>query len=182
MTAVTIVRPATVGDAAGIARVHIESWRLAYRGLLPRSFLDDLSIEARTRFWEHGVAHPLPRAVTLVAVRAGQVAGFCSCGPSLDATLPDTTGEVAAIYVDPAVFRQGIGRALMDTALDHLAAQGFTEAVLWVLRDNAIGRGFYDAYGWRPDGTTRVETLGGTEVAELRYRRELAARGSDESR
>lgn len=174
------VRPATVEDAAGIARVHTESWQHAYRGLMSQAFLDALSIDARTRFWEHGVANPLPRAVTLVAVLDNRIVGFCSCGPSLDASMTDTTGEVAAIYVDPAMSRRGIGRMLMDAAVSHLAGQGFRNAVLWVLRDNAIGRGFYDRYGWTPDGATKIESIGGTEVTEARYRLDLG--GGDRGR
>ena len=38
---------------------------------------------------------------------------------------------------------------------------------LWVLRDNARARRFYEGHGWRADGTERV--AGG--VVEVRYRR-----------
>ena len=34
------VREATVADSAGIARVRIETWRAAYRGLVPQEALD----------------------------------------------------------------------------------------------------------------------------------------------
>lgn len=175
MTDVTI-RPATLKDAAGIARVHVDSWRFAYRGLLPQAVLDGLSVEARTRFWEHGVTHPRPRAVTLVALRDDRVAGFCSCGPSAEPDAPRTRGQVAAIYVDPASSRQGIGRLLMDAALDHLRAQGFTEAELWVMAGNEIGRRFYEGYGWRPADRTQVETMHGTEIAEIGYHLDIADR------
>ena len=38
MTGVTF-RPAAAGDAAAIAALHVESWRTAYRGLVPDEFL-----------------------------------------------------------------------------------------------------------------------------------------------
>lgn len=39
-------RDAVVEDAPGIARVHVESWRAAYAGLMPQAVLDDLSVGA----------------------------------------------------------------------------------------------------------------------------------------
>lgn len=170
------VRPATVDDAARIARVHVASWRVAYRGLLAPEVLDSLSVEARTRFWERAVAHPLPRAVTLVAARGEQVLGFCSCGPSLDPAAPETRAQIAAIYVDPASSRQGIGRLLMDAALDHLRRQGFADAELWVMAGNAIGIGFYEGYGWTPSGRTQVETMHGAEITEIGYHLDIDTR------
>ncbi len=175
MTDVT-VRPATVADAAGIARIHTDSWRFAYRGLLPQAVLDGLSTDSRTHSWEHGITHPLPRAVTLVAVRDDRVLGFCSCGPSLDSDAPDTRGQVAAIYVDPATSRQGIGRSLMDAAIDHLRDQGFTDAELWVMAGNDIGQRFYEGYGWKPSGRTQAETMHGVEVTEIGYHLDIDAR------
>jgi ribosomal protein S18 acetylase RimI-like enzyme len=175
MTDATI-RPVTVGEAAGIARVHVDSWRFAYRSLLPQAVLDDLSIEARTRYWEHGVTHPYPRAVTLVAVRDGRVLGFCSCGPSLDPDTPATRGQLAAIYVDPASSRQGIGRLLMDAALAHLAREGFTAAELWVMAGNTIAQRFYEGYGWKPSGRTQVEMMHGADITEIGYHLDIDAR------
>ncbi len=169
MSSQVTIRQAIATDAAGIARVHVESWQHAYRDLLPQAFLDELSIEARTRFWHDVLTREIPKAVTLVSVVDHRVAGFCSCGPTDDATLPDTTSNLAAIYVDPGMYRRGIGRALMDAAVAHLCEQGFTAAILWVLIDNERGRRFYDTYGWRPDGATRTESIGATTVTELRY-------------
>lgn len=36
----TIIRKATIEDAAEIANVHLNSWREAYRNLLPQDFLE----------------------------------------------------------------------------------------------------------------------------------------------
>jgi hypothetical protein len=38
-----------------------------------------------------------------------------------------------------------------------------------VLTANALGRDFYQACGWRPDGETRPIDFDGTAVDELRY-------------
>lgn len=49
---VIITREATPEDAEAIASVHIASWRVAYRDLIPKSYLDVLSQEAKAQDWK----------------------------------------------------------------------------------------------------------------------------------
>ena len=46
-----IIRPALVEDSRGIALVHVSSWQHAYRGIVPRSYLDQLSVANREKQW-----------------------------------------------------------------------------------------------------------------------------------
>lgn len=43
------IRKANRDDAPGIAKVHVDSWRTTYKGIIPQSFLDELSYEQRTK-------------------------------------------------------------------------------------------------------------------------------------
>ena len=45
------IRPATAGDAAALARVHVDSWRTTYRGIVPDEALAHLSYERREQLW-----------------------------------------------------------------------------------------------------------------------------------
>jgi len=169
------VRLATVDDADAITRVHVGTWQVAYRGQLPDAYLDRLSGEIPQRAeWRRGaLAQPRdPAQRTFVAERDGEVVGFVSSGPS-DADA--TRGEVYAIYVDPAAWSTGAGRALMDRAVAELAALGFADAVLWVLESNARARRFYARCGWIADGATKVDTRGEVVLREVRYARSLTA-------
>lgn len=38
-----IIKEVTKSDIAGIAKVHVDSWRSTYRGILPDEFLNGLS-------------------------------------------------------------------------------------------------------------------------------------------
>ncbi len=40
-----MIRHARLGDEAGIANVHVKSWKSTYKGLVPDSFLDSLNAE-----------------------------------------------------------------------------------------------------------------------------------------
>jgi GNAT superfamily N-acetyltransferase len=165
----TTVRAAEVEDADAIGRIHVDSWRHAYVGLMDDALLAGLDASRRAQVWRDRL---LTGAGTMaVAERAGVVVGFVSYGPGVDA--PESTGQVHAIYVDPVLLGTGVGAALMNHAVAALAARGFTDAVLWVLEDNPVARAFYERGGWLPDGASQVETFGGKALREVRYRRSL---------
>jgi hypothetical protein len=42
-----VIREAAPADAPGIARVHVDTWRTTYQGIVPDQFLARLSYEAR---------------------------------------------------------------------------------------------------------------------------------------
>lgn len=169
------LREARPGDELLVAEVHVRSWQEAYVGLMPAEFLAELDPRERAgRYTFESDEGP----TTVLAVdrdRDGQeeLLGFASFGRSRDEDLPDH-GEIAALYVDPTRHRGGVGRLLMAEARRRLAAQGYEDALLWVLRGNDRARGFYEREGWRPDGTSRVEEPYGIVSTVDRFRRALA--------
>jgi GNAT superfamily N-acetyltransferase len=166
------VRRADIGDAAAIALVHVRSWQVAYRGLVPQDYLDGLDPEDRRRTWERGLAtRQWPRSGTVVAEDDDGVVGFVYIGPSQDDDCGPATGQVGALYSLSTVWGTGVGRALMTEALARLAEAGYTEATLWVLDTNARARRFYEAAGWKPDGAVMVDESRGFPLSEVRYRR-----------
>jgi GNAT superfamily N-acetyltransferase len=106
------------------------------------------------------------------------IAEVASAGPDAKpggltpAGLAGDVGELYTLYVVPAHWSTGVGRALTEAALDGLRAAGYRRAVLWTLIENARARRFYDKAGFAPDGATNtLEGLG--DVEELRYGRDL---------
>jgi ribosomal protein S18 acetylase RimI-like enzyme len=142
-----VVRAAAPGDAAAIAAVHVRAWRAGYAGLLPDELLDALSVERRTRDWSTRLGTGAAGLV-LVAEQAGSVVGFANL----------LGGEITALYVDPERWRRGIGSELLRAALE--AAGDRPAVTLWVLADNAASRGFYERFGFEPDGTEKREPIG----------------------
>jgi len=152
------VRPAVVADAPAVASVHVQTWQAAYRGLVPDSVLDELSVEARTSMWERGI----PRGGVWVGLVDSAVAGFAAVGPSRE---PDAAFELFAIYVLPSAWGTGLGYELARAALGDQQ-----DVVLWVFDENPRARRFYERLGFRADGTVKTETIGGAELKEIRYR------------
>jgi len=172
-----VVRDATVGDAQGIAEANMRGWQVAYRGIMPDRYLDELADDleshiARRRV--HIAAPDEPRVFNLVAERDGAVVGWLAAGPSRDDDRHETQAEIWAVYVHPDAWRTGAGSALMSTALERLVDEGYTEATLWVFEANPRARRFYERHGYRTDGATSIFERGGGQAVEIRYRRPLS--------
>jgi len=165
------VRGALPAEAMAVAEVHVRSWQLAYRGLLPDAYLASLRPEdraARYTFDRAGAPDP----ATIVALVGGVIAGFATTGPARDDE-DRGAGELLALYVDPPLWGRGIGRRLIVDARRRLLENGFAEAILWVLAGNNRAERFYRADGWVADGESRDEEVWGVMASEVRYRRVL---------
>ena len=71
-----MVRPAELEDAGEIARVHVATWRSAYRGLLPDDFLASLSEQHYTERWRRVIDESSSRV--FVVDEPNGIAGFAS--------------------------------------------------------------------------------------------------------
>jgi GNAT superfamily N-acetyltransferase len=166
------LRDAIPADSDAVARVHVKSWQVAYRGLLPDAYLESLQPEARARRYTFGrTDRSSPQ--TIVATEGDEILGFATVSPSRD---PDTAelGELCALYVEPDHWDRRVGVALVQVARRRLVQLGFTEAILWVLVGNDRATRFYQKDGWCLDGTRRSDVVWGAAVDEVRMRRSLA--------
>jgi L-amino acid N-acyltransferase YncA len=148
------VRAATLEDADAIAEVHVISWQESYRGLIPQSVLDTLSIPDRKVAWRNVFAH-LGRYPVYVVEEERQILGFGNGGACRSEALGQEM-EVYAIYLLARAQRQGIGSKLLRAVMSDFVVDGKKSAGLWVLRDNAIARKFYEKFGALPVGE-RIE-------------------------
>jgi GNAT superfamily N-acetyltransferase len=167
------LRRATGADAMAVAAVHVRSWQVAYRGIVPDAVLDNLDVAVRAARYTFDGPGPADPAAW-IAVEGDAVLGFVVLGPCRDADRQGL-GEVNSLYVDPDRWRSGLGAALMRRAEHELAARGFAAATLWVFEANARARRFYEASGWRLDHGAKVAAIGGLEIPEVRYRKALEA-------
>ena len=133
-----VIRAGSAADAAQVAAVQREGWFAAYAGIIPDEIIDRVTAPDdgarvrqtfRTRPWQR----------MIVAVPDGEdagIVGYASFGPETDvlsAPWPhplSTDGEerrvaeLYALYVRPAWWSTGTGRALMERVLARSAAPG----------------------------------------------------------
>jgi ribosomal protein S18 acetylase RimI-like enzyme len=162
------VRPASINDARAIAQVHVASWRSAYRGILPDSLLNGLSMEGREAMWRGLLDAPEPSSsITLVGCDASnKVAGFISGGKERTGQL-GCDGEIYAIYLLDEAQRKGLGAQLVGQLARDLAVRGFSSMAVWVLALNPARR-FYERLGAELIGQQEIE-LGGQTFIEVAY-------------
>ena len=166
------LRDATPDDAPGVARVHVDSWRRAYHGLLDPDYLASLSVEGLSPHWE-GIITGRADDRLVVVESDGLVQGFAHVGPSHDEDAVPGTTELYKLYVHPDRWGRGLGRAVHDAALEGLAGTGSRLVTLWVLGTNGPARRFYQRLGWSQVGGARVQYFGTTVCHDDRYARAL---------
>lgn len=165
-----IVQTASPSDADAIARIHVETWQAAYRGQLPQEFLDQLHVGQRAETWAAILNSP---GNTLLAMTNEESVGFCHLCQSRDKGANEFTAEITSLYVLPANWRSGVGRALCSQALHLAESAGFEDVTLWVLDTNEPARAFYEAMGFELEGEFKIEERPGFQMKELRYRHPL---------
>ena len=161
-----MVRPTTVDDAPGIARVHVESWRTTYRGLMPDAVLDSLSVEQRTDFWCQVIERAKKQSVFVATDGQGDIVGFVNGGLERERD-PVYTAELYALYLFKEQQGYGYGAALFRAMTKKFVGQNHTAMLLWVLSTNP-SRGFYEKMGGRYLKTKAID-IGEETLEEVAY-------------
>lgn len=160
------VRAACLADAAAVGRVHRESWRTTYSGILPAGLIAQEAGYKSEAAWMRRLAAALPEAAHFVAESDGEIVGFASCGPARH-RLEGLEREIYALYVLQHRQRRGAGRALVRACAAHFVRHGHFGFYLWVLKANRA-RLFYEALGGE-ELAEKQERLGMHSFAELAY-------------
>ena len=171
------IRDMTLADCEAVATVRVRGWQSAYAGLMPQAHLDAMDIAGNTRLQRRYLASP-NGVVNVVAERPGTgVVGWAALGPYREDGRRLGRGELYAIYVLPEQTGTGVGRALMAEVLARATAAGHPDLALWVLKENAPARRFYERAGFRADGAEEPFDVDGVAVPEVRYVRTLTPAG-----
>ena len=162
------IRLAQPSDAGGIARVHVDSWRSTYRGIVPDNYLAGLSYEQRENYWRSILTHrsETPQWIYVAELDAGTIVGF-ACGGIEREQNPVYRGELYAIYLLADHQKQGIGRGLMQAVARSLVDAGTDSMLVWVLAENP-SRAFYQSLGGQYVREKPI-TIGDVTLTEVAY-------------
>src|ERR1043165_69550 len=137
-----IIREATPTDAPAIARVHVDTWRTTYPGMVPDEHLENLSYEESEQRWDRrlsGENRTRDGFCYVAEDDAGQVVGFALGGPERTGD-PKYKGEVYAIYILEPYQGKGLGRRLMSACIESLVQANFNTMLIWVIEANPACR------------------------------------------
>jgi ribosomal protein S18 acetylase RimI-like enzyme len=132
-------------------------------------YLDDFHARARPDFYRTPTERPRgddflrtllddPGQNIFVGVRAGRVVGYVHVlikyTPASPFQVERQYGLIDALAVLPEAQHRGIGRTLVETALDWLASQGLRDTQVSVHAFNDEARQLYENMGFKPSVTT----------------------------
>jgi GNAT superfamily N-acetyltransferase len=159
------IRKANEEDTKCIAKVHIESWKTTYRGIIPVDYLNRFTIESRKKRWDE-IINDENHFVFVAENENGEIVGFSSGG--LERTNnPTYKGELYAIYILESYQRKGLGKSLIKPLLKHIKDLNCNTLLVWVLEDNK-SRYFYEVLGGEVVGRKKLE-VSGEKLNELAY-------------
>jgi GNAT superfamily N-acetyltransferase len=163
-----ILVPGSPRDADAVGLLQAESWKAAYRGIMPDSFLDAEAIEHRQSAWRERLAVETDRRWLLKAHdQEGELVGFACV--ELDAE-PDWGALLDNLHVRPDRKGQGIGRRLFDAAREWSFEQlGHRALHLWVIEANLEAQQFYERVGGTIAERKLTDVVGVVTVPALRY-------------
>ncbi|MGN0413467.1 MAG: GNAT family N-acetyltransferase [Lachnospiraceae bacterium] len=149
-------------DRMIISKIYEESWKYAYKGIIPQHYLDSIP-EGR---WVSNIDNPLWK--TLVCIDNGKIVGTSSFCKSRFVQFRDC-GEIISIYLLPEYMGKGYGKVLMESIISELKKQGYKNLFLWVLEDNIRARHFYEQFGFLQADDFLEDNIGGKDLREVRY-------------
>ena len=146
----------------------MDTWRAAYRGIVPDAHLDGLSYDESERLWQDAIS--TGDGYVFVAENKGEVFGFASGGPRerFSRGLREYEGELHTVYVLPSHKGTGAGRLLVGAVARYLAERRVNSMLLWVFADNQAARGFYESLGGAVVAEDGFE-IGGAWLSEVAY-------------
>jgi len=162
-----ILREATGHDAAAIAKLHADSWRSAYRGMLCDEYLDNRVHIERAALWQQRFSERAEKPFFAILAEAENGLAGCAC------VFPDEHPTYGAfldnLHVVPIRTGQGIGRRLLSAIAERLLADERCGGLyLWVIEQNVRARQFYARAGAVEVECTELSMPDGSRQKEMR--------------
>jgi ribosomal protein S18 acetylase RimI-like enzyme len=151
------IRRAAITDAAEIARIHVETWRTTYPGIVPDTTLAAIDQAEWAQNWRDRLTQgsfPI-----LLALDGEAAIGFAAGGVLRepdeifnaglyvdDVQISTRFAELYALYVQTSAHGRGAGRTLCRAVASDLQSTGLRSLVVWVLAANPAVS-FYEHLG-----------------------------------
>ena len=93
-----------------------------------------------------------PDCAVFVAELDGSIVGYCYAGvePLSWKELRDEAGFIHDLALDPSARRRGVGKALVDAAIEWFRERNQARVMLWTSPANDAARQLFEQSGFRP--------------------------------
>lgn len=158
---------ASIDDYPGIAKLHANSWKLHYRGILSDDFLDNKVETERMNVWQDRFSSPAPNQRVSIAKEEDGIVGFACLFLDDD---PIFGSLIDNLHVVASRQKSGIGKRLMKNCADIIQQEGTIKKMyLWVYDSNKNAQKAYENVGGKKVETVEKETEEGLKVLVCRY-------------
>ena len=157
-----VIRLAVPADAPDMAEVHMRSWEVAYKDIIPADFIREKNA-TRPDLYKRVITEDNDSSYAIQY--NGITVGVMKVGPPQDDDADDDAYELHNIYLHPDYFRMGIGTKAMEFAFNIARRLGKTTMNVWVLEENINSIRFYEKCGFVKDGINKDSEYGKTLVS-----------------
>lgn len=159
------IRQAHLSDAQALSHLLAKVWRVAYQGIFPQHFLDNIQEEDWVAGFQQSLNNP---DVQIFVVEEGkQLVGMIAFGKGRNSEL-DIENEIYALNVLPEFQQQKIGSTLMQLAFAKMADK---PVYLKVAVENELAQRFYLKHGFQNRGIQHSRQIAYFRFQEWIYQR-----------
>src|SRR5215216_4165065 len=163
------IREATQNDISKMAKVRVEPWKVAYLGILPDDFLENLSYQNLAQRWKKAFwGKTAAWRCSFCGENEQQgIVGIAICRTELSQAAV-YQGEIYVLYVLSQSQNQGIGRKLVTACVQQLVGELQIKTLLiCVIAENPY-RKFYESVGGKAV-RGKTEEIEGRIIREIGY-------------
>lgn len=137
-----LIRYAEITDAEEILKINVNSWKLTYKNIFPREFLDNIcNDEEKFKEKAKKISYKIQQYNNyIVAVYNNKIVGFCNFGESKKDDYKNY-GEIYALYVDNEYLNNGIGSQLFSKSVEIMKDK-YIDIIVSCLKENSANK-FY---------------------------------------
>ena len=136
------IRLANQSDIQQIAELYVESWNRTYQGLIPQSYLNNLTVGSLCKRWGDYIKEP--KQGIFVAVNHKKVLGFGAFKPYHRI---DDCIYVDSLHVNKSFQGKGIGSAIINKIYEVGKEQSYGKMSICIVKGNDRARELYVKLG-----------------------------------
>lgn len=144
------IRNAVLGDEQTLAYIQTESWKEAFRGIVPADILSQCTKMDKTAEMYHKVL-TAGRGRGYILEVNGRPHGIAWWGAARDEEM-EGYAELICIHSLRDNWHKGYGKQLMERILEDIKQAGYHKMMLWVFDNNAPAISFYQSLGFAATG------------------------------
>lgn len=161
------LRQGQFSDFQAIAKLHADSWKQNYRGILSDNYLDNEVDIDQLNTWYQKLYEPEENQIITVALLKKNIVGFCCTILNDDLQFGSLIDN---LHVSAAMQKSGIGKMLIKNAVNAIIEKALTQRMyLWVYEANSNARSAYERLGGTNFETLMKTGKDGTIARTCRY-------------